>query len=94
MRIKEGNILKASFQNRYCHYEFIAMHFRLANGSVAFMDIMSKVFQPFLDLVVVVFIDDILVYSRTIGDHESHLRLALETLKDHPLFAKLNKCEF
>ncbi|XP_035543554.1 uncharacterized mitochondrial protein AtMg00860-like [Juglans regia] len=66
--------------------------FGLANAQTAFVDIMNRVFKPFLDMVV--FIDDILMYSKNVEDHGNHLRLVLGKLKEHKLFAKLNKCEF
>lgn len=72
----------------------MVMLFELANTLAAFVDIKNRDFQPFFDLFVVVFIDDILVYSRGDKDHENHLGLVLKTLKEHQLFAKLNKCEF
>ncbi|KAK8701276.1 hypothetical protein V6N13_019666 [Hibiscus sabdariffa] len=70
------------------------MPFRLTNAPAAFMDLMNRVFQPYLDQFVVVFIDDILVYSRTEAEHANHLRVVLQTLREHRLYAKLSKCEF
>lgn len=78
----------------YDHFEFMMMPFGLANALVAFMDIMNRVFRPFLDMLVVVFIDDILVYPKNVEDHRSHMRLVLGKLREHRLFTKLNKYEF
>ena len=70
------------------------MPFRLTNAPAAFMDLMHRVFQPYLDQFVVVFMDDILIYSKSEEDHEGHLRVVLQTLREHELYAKFNKCEF
>ena len=70
------------------------MSFGLTNAPVAFMDLMNRVFEPYLDQFVVVFIDDILVYSKTREEHERHLGIVLQTLRDKQLYAKLKKCEF
>ena len=70
------------------------MPFRLTNAPTAFMDLMHRVFHPYLDRFVVVFMDDILIYSETEEDHEDHLRVLLQTLRDHQLYAKFSKCEF
>ena len=70
------------------------MSFRLSNALAAFMDLMNKVFKPYLDLFVIVFIDDILIYSRNEEDHASHQKIVLQTLKDKELHAKFSKCEF
>ena len=70
------------------------MPFGLTNAPTAFMDLMNQVFQPYLDQFVIVFVDDILIYSRSKEEHETHLRTALQTLRDHRLYAKLSKCEF
>ena len=70
------------------------MSFGLTTAHAAFMDLMNKVFKQYLDLFVIVFIDDILIHSRNEKDHASHLRIVLKTLKDHQLFAKFSKCEF
>ena len=70
------------------------MPFRLTNAPVAFMDLMHRVFQPYLDQFVVVFVDDILIYSKFEKEHEGHLRIVLQVLRDHQLYAKFSKCEF
>ena len=70
------------------------MSFGLTNAPAAFMDLMNRVFRPFLDRFVIVFIDDILIYSRSKADHVRHLRLVLQTLRGHQLYAKFSKCEF
>ena len=70
------------------------MPFGLTNAPAAFMDLMNRVFHPYLDQFVIVFIDDILVYSQTESDHAAHLRLVLQRLRDHQLYAKFEKCGF
>ena len=70
------------------------MSFGLANALVAFMDLMHRVFQPYLDRFIIVFVDDILIYSKFEEDHEGHLKIVLQTLREHQLYAKFNKCEF
>ena len=93
-RVKEVDVPKTAFRTRYGHYEFLVMPFRLTNALAAFMDLMNRVFQPYVDQFVVVFIDDILVYSKDAQEHEQHLRIVLETLREKKLYAKLNKCDF
>ena len=70
------------------------MPFGLTNALAAFMDIMHRVFQPYLDQFVIVFVDDILIYSKFEEEHEDHLRIVLQVLRDHQLYAKFSKCEF
>ena len=70
------------------------MPFGLTNTLVAFMDLMHRVFQPYLDQFVMVFVDNILIYSKSEEEHEGHLRIVLQTLRDHQLYAKFSKCEF
>nr|GEZ61396.1 putative reverse transcriptase domain-containing protein [Tanacetum cinerariifolium] len=79
---------------RYGHFEFTVMPFRLTNAPVVFMDLMNRVCKPYLDKFVIVFIDDILIYSKTKEDHENHLRLMLDLLRKEKLYAKFSKCEF
>ena len=94
LRIRESDIPKTAFRMRYGHYEFLVMSFGLTNAPAAFMDLMNRVFRPYLDRFVIVFIDDILVYSRSELEHERHLGLVLQTLRQHQLYAKFDKCEF
>ena len=93
-RVREKDIPKKAFRTRYGHFEFTVMPFGLTNAPAAFMDIMHRVFQPYLDQLVVVFIDDILIYSQSEWEHEYHLRIILQLLGDHQLYAKFSKCEF
>jgi hypothetical protein len=92
--VKEEDIPKIAFRTRYGHYEFLVMSFELTNAPAVFMDMMNRVFHDYLDQFTVVFIDDILIYSRTPEEHEEHLRKALERLQREKLYAKLEKCEF
>ncbi|TYK28169.1 gag protease polyprotein [Cucumis melo var. makuwa] len=94
LRIKDSDIPKTAFQSRYGHYEFIVMSFGLTNAPGVFMDLMNRVFKDFLDSFVIVFIDDILIYSKTEAEHEEHLHQVLETLRANKLYAKFSKCEF
>ncbi|XP_070015729.1 uncharacterized protein [Nicotiana sylvestris] len=93
-QIKDEDISKIAFRTRYGHYEFLVIPFGLINTLEAFMDLMNRVFKPFLDRFVIVFIDDILIYSRSQGEHEDYLRTVLQTLREHRLYAKFSKCEF
>ena len=94
LRVKDVDVLKTTFRTRYSHYEFLVMPFGLTNAPTAFMDLMNRVFRPYLDQFVVVFIDDILVYSKDEQEHEQHLKIVLQTLREKKLFAKLSKCDF
>ncbi|KAL4030410.1 hypothetical protein IC575_008647 [Cucumis melo] len=94
LRIKDSDVPKTAFRSRYRHYEFILMSFGLTNAPAVFMDLMNRVFREFLDTFVIVFIDDILIYSKTEAEHEEHLRMVLETLRANKLYAKFSKCEF
>ena len=82
LRVKDVDVPKTAFRTRYCHYEFLVMPFGLTNASVAFMDSMNRVFHPYLDQFVVLFIDDILVYSKDAQEHEQHLRIVLQILRE------------
>ena len=93
LRVKETDIPKTAFRMRYGPFEFTVMPFGLTNVPAAFMDLMHRVFQPYLDQFVVVFVDDILIYSQSEWEHEYHLRIVLQ-LRDHKLYAKFSKCEF
>ena len=79
---------------RYGHYEFLVMPFGLINAPAVFMDLMNRVFSDYLDKFVIVFIDDILIYSKSHEEHERHLRLVLERLRSKKLYAKFSKCSF
>ena len=94
LRVREEYIPKTAFQTRYGQYEFLVMPFGLTNAPAYFMDLMNRVFKAYLDQFVIVFIDDILVYSKTIEEHQEHLRIVLSILQDHQLYAKKSKCEF
>ncbi|KAL4013642.1 hypothetical protein IC575_025817 [Cucumis melo] len=94
LRIKDEDVPKTAFRSRYGHYEFIVMSFGLTNAPAVFMDLMNRVFREFLDTFVIVFIDDILIYSKMEAEHEEHLRLVLQTLRENKLYAKFSKCEF
>jgi hypothetical protein len=94
LKVRECDILKTAFISRYGLYEFMVMSFGLTNAPAYFMYMMSMVILEYLDKFVVVFINDILVYSRSEEEHEGHLRLVLQKLRDHKLYAKLSKCEF
>ena len=94
LKIKESDIPKTTFRTRYGHYEFLVMPFRLTNAPTAFMDLMNRVFHPYLNQFVIVFIDDILVYSKNAKEQAFHLRIVLQTLKDCQLYAKFSKDEF
>jgi hypothetical protein len=92
--IKEQDILKIAFKTRYKHYQFLMMPFGLANAPTMFMDFINQLFRSYLDKFIVVFIDDILIYSSLYLEHEEQLRWVLQTLKEYRLYAKLSKCEF
>ncbi|GJX10494.1 putative reverse transcriptase domain-containing protein [Tanacetum coccineum] len=94
LRVHDDDISKTAFRTRYGHFEFTVMPFGLTNASAVFMDLMNQVCKPYLDKFVIVFIDDILIYSRTKEDHENHLRLMLELLRKEKLYAKFSKSEF
>jgi hypothetical protein len=94
MKIRPSDIPKTTFSTRYGLYEFTVMSFGLTNAPAYFMDLKNKVFMEYLDRFVVVFIDDILIYSKSESDHEEHLRLVLQKLRDNQLYAKFSKCEF
>ncbi|GJS39944.1 putative reverse transcriptase domain-containing protein [Tanacetum coccineum] len=94
LRVHEDDIPKMAFRTRYGHFEFMFMPFGLTNAPAVFMDLMNIVCKLYLDKLVIVFIDDILIYSKTKEDHEVHLGLVLELLKKEKLYAKFSKCEF
>ncbi|GJR28581.1 putative reverse transcriptase domain-containing protein [Tanacetum coccineum] len=94
LRVREEDIPKTAFRTRYGHYEFQVMPFGLTNAPAVFMDLMNRVCKPYLDKFVIVFIDDILIYSKNKKEHEEHLKQILELLKKEELYAKFSKCEF
>ena len=94
LKVRREDVPKTAFKTRYGHYEFLVMPFGLTNAPAAFMDLMNRVFGPYLDKFVIVFIDDILVYSSSKEEHAEHLRIILQTLREHQLYAKFIKCKF
>ncbi|GKD34850.1 putative reverse transcriptase domain-containing protein [Tanacetum coccineum] len=94
LRVRDEDVPKTAFRTRYGHYEFQVMPFGLTNAPTVFMDLMNRVCRPYLDKFVIVFIDDILIYSKTKEEHDAHLRLILELLKKEELYAKFSKCDF
>ncbi|GJX28246.1 putative reverse transcriptase domain-containing protein [Tanacetum coccineum] len=94
LRVREEDITKMAFRTRYGHYEFQVIPFGLTNAPAVFMDLMNQVCKPYLDKFVIVFIDDILIFSRNKKEHEEHLKVILELLKKEELYAKFSKCEF
>ncbi|GJU51934.1 reverse transcriptase domain-containing protein [Tanacetum coccineum] len=94
LRVREEDIPKTAFRTRYRHYEFQVMPFGLTNAPAVFMDLMNRVCKPYLDKFIIVFIDDILIYSRNKEEHANHLRIILELLRKEKLYAKFSKCDF
>ncbi|GJX74792.1 putative reverse transcriptase domain-containing protein [Tanacetum coccineum] len=94
LRVRDEDIPKTAFRTRYRHYEFQVMPFGLTNAPAVFMDLMNRVCKPYLDKFVIVFIDDILIYSCNKEEHANHLRIILELLKKEKLYAKFSKCDF
>nr|GEZ70115.1 putative reverse transcriptase domain-containing protein [Tanacetum cinerariifolium] len=94
LRVRKEDIPKTAFRTRYGHYKFQVMPFGLTNASAVFMDLMNRVCKPYLDRFVIVFIDDILIYSKNRKEHEGHIKLILNLLKGEELYAKFLKCEF
>ncbi|KAL0549271.1 hypothetical protein IC582_013752 [Cucumis melo] len=94
LKVRESDIAKTALRTRYGHYEFRVMPFGLTNAPAVFMDLMNRIFHRYLDQFVIVFIDDILVYSVDRESHEEHLRIVLQTLREKQLYAKFSKCEF
>ncbi|GJU84320.1 putative reverse transcriptase domain-containing protein [Tanacetum coccineum] len=94
LRVREEDIPKTDFRTRYGHYEFQVMPFGLTNTTSVFMDLMNRVCKPYLDKFIIVFIDDILIYSKNKQEHEEHLKLIFELLKKEELYAKFSMCEF
>ena len=94
LRVQESDVPMTAFRTRYGHYEFMVMPFGLTNAPAPFMDLMNRVFQPYLDRFVIVFIDDILVYSSSPEEHVEHLQKVLQILRERQLYAKFSKCQF
>ena len=94
LRVKDIDVPKTAFRTRYGHYEFLIMSYGLTNAPAIFMDLINRVFHPYLDQFVVVFIDNILVYSKDAQEHEHHLNIVLQILREKILFFKLSKCDF
>src|SRR5438105_3958051 len=94
IRVREEDIPKTAFSTRYGFYEYLVMSFGLTNAPAFFMYLMNSVFMMELDVCIVVFIDDVLVYSKNEEEHAKHLRIVLERLREHQLYAKLSKCQF
>jgi hypothetical protein len=93
VHIKDEDIHKTTFRMRDGHYEFVVVPFGLTNAPATFMCLMNNVLNKFLDKFVLVFIDNILIYSNNREDHEEHLRLVLQVLREHQLYAKFSKCD-
>src|SRR5579859_8086069 len=94
LKIKSTDIPKTAFTTRYGLYEYTVMSFGLTNAPAYFMYMMNSVFMEYLEKFVVVFIDDILIFSKNEEEHATHLRLVLQKLREHKLYAKRSKCEF
>ena len=94
LKIRSEDVPKTAFRTRYGHCEFLVIPFGLTNAPTTFMDLMNRIIQPYLDKFVLVFIDDILIYSGSKEDHEKHLRVVLQILRENQLYAKFNKCQF
>ncbi|GJQ92222.1 putative reverse transcriptase domain-containing protein [Tanacetum coccineum] len=92
--INEEDISITAFRTRYSHFEFQVMPFGLTNVSAMFMDLMNRVCKPYLDKFIILFINDILIYSKNDEEHKKHLRIILEPLKEEKLYAKFSKCDF
>ena len=94
LKIRSKDVHKTAFRTRHGHYEFLVMPFGLTNAPTDFMNLMNGIFQPYLDQFVIVFIDDILIYSGSKEDHEEHMKVVLQIMRGHQLYAKLSKCQF
>ncbi|XP_039065581.1 uncharacterized protein LOC120211024 [Hibiscus syriacus] len=94
LKVKDVNISKIIFRTRYDHYEFLMMMFGITSTLVVFMDSINRVFHPYLDHFMVIFIDDILVYSQSKEEHDQYLRIILQILRERQLYAKFGKCDF
>ena len=94
IRIKDEVVENTAFRTRYGHFEYLVLPFGLTNAPATFMGLMNEVFRPLLDKSVVIYLDDILIYSRTWEDHKRHIAAVLDRLREHQLYAKISKCEF
>lgn len=94
VRIEESDVPKTAFRTRYGHFEFLVLPFGLTNAPATFMHMMQSIFRPHLDDFVIVFLDDILIYSKTRDEHEQHVEKVLQLLRQNKLYAKESKCEF
>ena len=94
LRIRDADVVKTVFRIRYGYFEFFVMFFGLTNVSAVFMDLMNRVFSEYIDRFVIVFIDDILVYSRSKREYKEYLRFVLQRLRDSQFYVKFSKCEF
>ena len=94
MQVRDDDIQKTAFRTCYGHYEFMVMPFGLTNAPAVFMDLMNRVLREYLDRFIIVFIDDILVYSPNVEEHTEHLTLVLQRLKEERLYTKFSKCKF
>nr|GFA96601.1 retrotransposon protein, putative, Ty3-gypsy subclass [Tanacetum cinerariifolium] len=94
LRVREEDVPKIAFKTRFGHYEFQVMPFELTNAPTVFMDLMNQLCKPYLDKFMIIFIDDILIYSKDEKEHEKHLKAIIKLLKKEELHAKFSKCEF
>ena len=94
MKVRECDILKTAFRTRYGHYEFLVMSFCITKAHAAFMDLMNRIFKPYLDIFVIIFNDDILIYLKNEEDQASHLRIVLQRLNDKELYAMFPSVSF
>ena len=94
MKIKSEDIPKIVFRTRYGHYEFLVLPFGLTNAPAAFMNLMNRVFHECLDRFIIVFSDDILIFSKSMEEHEEHLRIVFQILREKKLYARFRKCKF
>ena len=94
VRIKDEDIFKTTFRTHYRHYDFVLMPFWLTNAPTYFMCLKNNVLSKYLDKFIVVFIDDVLIYSKTKEEHDEHLHIILQVLREHKLYGKFSKCDF
>ena len=94
LKIKGEDIPKTAFRTRYGHYEFLVLPFGLTNAPAAFMNLMNRVFHKYLDRFIIVFSDGILIFSKSMEEHEEHLRIVFQILREKKLYARFRKCKF